>query len=78
MWFSKNGVWINGDPAAGTDGTVLVSDTFMLLGWAYFQESAGSLNSGQRPPDYPIPAGFQMPNVNAFVPSALPQVFLMA
>ena len=78
VWFSKNGVWINGDPAAGTDGTVLKSDTFMLLGWAYFQQSAGSLNAGQRPPDYPIPAGFQMPNVNSFVPSALPQVFLMA
>ena len=36
MWFSKNGTWISGDPAAGTSPTfTLASAAFTIVGGAY-------------------------------------------
>ena len=67
IWWSKNGSWLKGDPALGTQGAYMIEDdkannfyTFACSVWAttgYFD-----VNFGHRPFAYSVPTGFKGPS----------------
>ena len=67
IWWSKNGSWLKGDPALGTQGAYMIEDdkannfyTFACSVWAttgYFD-----VNFGHRPFAYSVPTGFKAPS----------------
>ena len=67
IWWSKNGSWLKGDPALGTEGAYMIEDdkannfyTFACSVWAttgYFD-----VNFGHRPFAYSVPTGFKGPS----------------
>ena len=67
IWWSKNGSWLKGDPALGTEGAYLIEDdkannfyTFACSVWAttgYFD-----VNFGHRPFAYSVPTGYKGPS----------------
>ena len=67
IWWSKNGSWLKGDPALGTEGAYLIEDdkannfyTFACSVWAttgYFD-----INFGHRPFAYSVPTGYKAPS----------------
>ena len=64
-WFAKNGVWISGDPVAGTDPAFTIPADWLDGLRASVQDSAASgaikakVNFGQFAFDYPVPDGFR-------------------
>ncbi|MET4734742.1 hypothetical protein ABIE64_003481 [Thalassospira sp. MBR-102] len=64
-WFAKNGVWISGDPVAGTDPAFTIPADWLDGLRASVQDSSASgaikakVNFGQFAFDYPVPDGFR-------------------
>ena len=57
LWFSKDGTWLSGDPAAGTSPTASgLSGTYFAGASVY--SSTESANFGQRPFTYTPPSGY--------------------
>jgi len=62
IWFSRNGTWLEGDPAAGTSASYTSSSMqaeLMLYVCGYDSNDQGNLNTGQRPFAYTAPSGFK-------------------
>ena len=67
IWWSKNGSWLKGDPALGTEGAYLISDdqandfhTFACSVWA--TTGHFDVNFGHRPFAYSVPTGYKAPS----------------
>jgi hypothetical protein len=59
IWFSRNGVWLEGDPAAGTGASYTdLSGTVQPVAYGYDSNDQGAFNAGQRPFSYTPPTGF--------------------
>jgi len=57
IWWSLNGVWLNGDPSAGTGGYEYSAFVAYLSAGAA-NGSGAELNCGQEPFVYAVPSGF--------------------
>jgi hypothetical protein len=69
VWFSKNGAWISGDPAAGTSPSATFPSARMVYPVAgTILNNVNHLNFGQRPFAYTAPSGFK-----ALVTTNLPE-----
>tara|TARA_R110000803_G_scaffold54731_7_gene111489 strand:+ start:66 stop:2366 length:2301 start_codon:yes stop_codon:yes gene_type:complete len=70
-WFAKNGVWISGDPVAGTDPAFTIPADWLDGLRASLQDSAANgaikakVNFGQFAFDYPVPDGFRTLSTSA-------------
>jgi hypothetical protein len=60
VWFSKNGTWISGDPAAGTSPSITLASTKTVTpAGTGINSCVFNYNFGQRPFAYTAPSGFK-------------------
>ena len=63
IWFSRNNVWLEGDPSTGsTPSFSNLTGTVQAFAYAYDSADQGSVNFGQRPFTYTPPTGFKAIN----------------
>jgi len=59
IWFSRNNVWLEGDPSSGTTPSYSdLSGTVQVVAYGYDSNDQGSINFGQRPFTYTPPSGY--------------------
>jgi hypothetical protein len=72
IWFGKNNVWLEGDPAAGTGASYTTLTGPIAPSISCFNSAQLSANFGQRPFSYTPPSGFSAVNAFNIPPPSVP------